>query len=713
MRRETIENTKSVRSCDTEVSKWIYSHCILRRNHLEVRDGSSGGQLLVRLNLEKIRAVSTRIQDEVKPQSPLVKNPHTNDSVRPPELCWRFIIKINPTVNYAFASDSLDVIRDWTFHLQKAMATIIGKILKLREQEEEGKSGDACRLSPPRFRQEPHSRHDLTSPARSFVGGEFDRHYNNGAVENNQSIKTGLRMANLQHERSLVANSPVGDHEDDSEGEDAFFDMSPRASHSQDGSELSSNHEQTGYGLNSSNNNLAYYPRGQFPPDQYEIERSTSPGYESNSDGELLGSGVSFEMRACKGRNQQSSARDNTSESIPSESVQPKAKKAWVPRSLQRKREEEFKAGQRDSMESTLGERKESVRVHEAESSHGICPTILEQRQRIGDMLDSSITDCGQTSALISCQGVRDKMEDAHVIREDLPCQYPGKYSLFGVFDGHGGSLVANYAAERVPKYLSQEDIRNSPEEAFCTVFSRIDEEIKALWEQESEKRKYESGTTAVCLLINHDCHRFTIASLGDSQAVLCSDGKAVEVSTKHTPASEKRRIEKAGGWVYTERQIVLDNVKHLDVGDSDVKHIAENSSREEWIWPECSRVNGELGVSRAVGDVIYKYPMVNDMEFCWPVNHKKRDPPFSADLVLGVPSCSTHRIAPEDSFVLLACDGLFDVLSEEQAIDISRRHLSSHGELSTCRRLVEIALKLGSDDNITCMLVRLPTADK
>ncbi|EFX61264.1 hypothetical protein DAPPUDRAFT_16550, partial [Daphnia pulex] len=75
------------------------------------------------------------------------------------------------------------------------------------------------------------------------------------------------------------------------------------------------------------------------------------------------------------------------------------------------------------------------------------------------------------------------------------------------------------------------------------------------------------AGTTAIVLLVTK--HRFYVANIGDSRAVLSRSDTAVPLSTDHKPdlPSERNRIEKAGGYVKE------------------------------------GRVNGSLGLSRSFGD--------------------------------------------------------------------------------------------------------------
>merc|ERR1719379_720878 len=127
-------------------------------------------------------------------------------------------------------------------------------------------------------------------------------------------------------------------------------------------------------------------------------------------------------------------------------------------------------------------------------------------------------------------------------------------------------------------------------------------------------------GCTAICVLVRKA--DILAANAGDSRAVLCRAGQAVELSFDHKPASqvEKDRIEAAGGYL------------------EDTQGGA--------------RVNGNLNLSRAIGDLEYK---------------KNADLPPEQQVICSTPDIITERITPDDEFVVLACDGIWDVKTNEE----------------------------------------------
>ncbi|CAG8976064.1 hypothetical protein HYALB_00002342 [Hymenoscyphus albidus] len=136
-------------------------------------------------------------------------------------------------------------------------------------------------------------------------------------------------------------------------------------------------------------------------------------------------------------------------------------------------------------------------------------------------------------------------------------------------------------------------------------------------------------------------------ANVGDARIVLCRNGKALRLSYDHKGSDENegKRIANAGG-------LILNN-----------------------------RVNGVLAVTRALGDAYMK------------------------DLVTGHPYTTETVIQPDaDEFIILACDGLWDVCSDQEAVDLIRE---TEDPNAAAKHLVEHALARFSTDNLSCMIVR------
>jgi serine/threonine protein phosphatase PrpC len=155
------------------------------------------------------------------------------------------------------------------------------------------------------------------------------------------------------------------------------------------------------------------------------------------------------------------------------------------------------------------------------------------------------------------------------------------------------------------------------------------------------------SGCTANTAMITPT--HIICANAGDSRCVLGTNMIATGLSEDHKPYddNERKRIEAAGGSV-------------------------------QW-----KRVDGDLAVSRALGDFQYK---------------TRPDLPATHQKVTFLPDITVHRRTPQDEVLILACDGLWDVMSNNEAIDFIRKILLT-GESSlqnVAEEMVDIALEKG-----------------
>jgi len=166
------------------------------------------------------------------------------------------------------------------------------------------------------------------------------------------------------------------------------------------------------------------------------------------------------------------------------------------------------------------------------------------------------------------------------------------------------------------------------------------------------------SGCTALAAVVGP--RHLVVASAGDSRAVLATGANgALALSEDHKPDNpeEQRRVERAGGCV------------------------------------SMRRVDGDLAVSRALGDFQYK---------------DRPDLPPEAQKVSAEPDCRTHTRLRADQVLILACDGIWDVMSNADAADLARA-LGQEGEKDLgliCEELLDQCLAKGSRDNMSVVAV-------
>mmetsp|Transcript_2037 Transcript_2037/g.7943 ORF Transcript_2037/g.7943 Transcript_2037/m.7943 type:complete len:486 (-) Transcript_2037:89-1546(-) len=250
--------------------------------------------------------------------------------------------------------------------------------------------------------------------------------------------------------------------------------------------------------------------------------------------------------------------------------------------------------------------------------------------------------------------------EDAHVHGQlRVGGAAPRDYYFFAVFDGHGGGAASKFVSGRIWNHLASRLAASEPlEQSITEAFFDADEELRTGCDHQNA-----GSTGAVALLTSGQQAAewaLTVANCGDTRVVLSARNRVVRLSTDHSPAvpSERERIERAGGWVASDRVI------------------------------------GVLAVSRAFGNFEMK-------ELCPPT------PTISQVLLRGKPRQRWAR------FLIIACDGLWDVMSDSEAVSFVKRNAeAAHASGSedplgvAARTLVEEALDRGTTDNVTVQVI-------
>lgn len=293
----------------------------------------------------------------------------------------------------------------------------------------------------------------------------------------------------------------------------------------------------------------------------------------------------------------------------------------------------------------------------------------------MGAFLDKPLTDktthagAGNdiTYGLSSMQGWRTEMEDAHTAETAIPA-LPGS-SFFAVYDGHGGKTVSTEIAHRMlPAVLETAVFREGDKSPKClgdalfAGFIDMDNDLKSSNPRLTNGSDH-SGSTAIALLLTPEHHIF--ANCGDSRAVLARNDEVAFATKDHKPTNpeETARVRHAGGFV------------------------------------EMGRVCGNLAVSRALGDFQYK-----DSPALPPEQQK----------ITAAPDISQFPRNPEDQFVVLACDGVWDVMSNQQVVKFVSDHLKAgKAPELICELLLDHCLAKNSKDNMSVIIIALPNAPK
>lgn len=268
--------------------------------------------------------------------------------------------------------------------------------------------------------------------------------------------------------------------------------------------------------------------------------------------------------------------------------------------------------------------------------------------------------------------GPRSSNEDEHISIDDL-CTHLGSLyrwsepsSFYAVFDGHGGSSAA--------AFMKNNTLRIFFEDAELPQTSDIDETfVQAL--ESSHRRSYLQadqaladelsvdsycGTTALTVLVLG--RNLLVANAGDCRAVLCRKGDAVQLSQDHRPSCqvERKRVEDLGGTV------------------------------------EYGYLNGELAVTRALGDWYMKLPV------------------GSASPLTAEPEFQLTMLTEDDEFLIIACDGIWDVMSNQEAVRLVQQELRYHNDPQKCaKELTNQALMRDTGDNVTAIVVCFSSTER
>jgi len=262
----------------------------------------------------------------------------------------------------------------------------------------------------------------------------------------------------------------------------------------------------------------------------------------------------------------------------------------------------------------------------------------------------------------------------------------------FAIFDGHAGKHAAEWCGKHFHDFLLS-TLRSSPNSPVPDIlnltFHSVDAELSSLATRENTH----SGCTAVTAFlrledasgrpageagglseevradkdgvsgggsdkgtqreakeVRWEKRTLYTANVGDARAILCRAGKAVRLTYDHkgSDAQEAKRITDAGGFVMN------------------------------------NRVNGVLAVTRSLGDSSMK------------------------EFVVGSPYTTETTLLPTDEFLIVACDGLWDVCDDQKAVDLIRAVAGPNGRdpQEASKILLDHALTNFSTDNLSVLVV-------
>ncbi|GMI74451.1 Arabidopsis Pp2c clade D 6 [Hibiscus trionum] len=245
-----------------------------------------------------------------------------------------------------------------------------------------------------------------------------------------------------------------------------------------------------------------------------------------------------------------------------------------------------------------------------------------------------------------------------------------GPYGTFvGVYDGHGGPETSRYINDHLFQHLKRftSEQQGMSVDVIRKAYQATEEGFLSLVTKQWPM-KPQIAAVGSCCLVGVICGgTLYVANLGDSRAVLGRAVKAtgevlaIQLSAEHNVCIESVRQE----------------MKSLHPDDSQIVVLKHN------VW----RVKGILQISRSIGDVYLKKAEFNRE----PLYKKFRlREPFKRPILSADPSISVHQLQPQDQFVIFASDGLWEHLSNQEAVDIVQNHQRS----GSAKRLVKTALQ-------------------
>jgi serine/threonine protein phosphatase PrpC len=343
-------------------------------------------------------------------------------------------------------------------------------------------------------------------------------------------------------------------------------------------------------------------------------------------------------------------------------------------------------------------------------------------------------------------------------------------HSLFAVFDGHGGSFAAQYAGahffrilSRQPAFIQYAHYIQSASETKETItltflqtalrdaFVDLDREILLVERGDLDIEYHESTAPSVYAnfdsiddtrneaevddepypnkrkVLLHSSHRLVVkpdedpgctalvviltpqfivcANAGDSRAVYSRSGhRAVALSYDHKPddEAEKRRIYRAGGSVHVGR-VEGDLAVSRGLGDYRFKDTDVVEAGTDCFYPSD---DSESSSASSLGESSQER-MKND-KYNTPDKKKTKTP--HDHMVTPIPDLMVYsREEEQDEFIVLACDGIWDVLTNQECVSTVAK-IFQEGESNVgllCEEVLDFCLEKGSKDNMTVIVIQ------
>jgi len=240
---------------------------------------------------------------------------------------------------------------------------------------------------------------------------------------------------------------------------------------------------------------------------------------------------------------------------------------------------------------------------------------------------------------------MKDSMEDFILIKHPFISLENNNLSLFSIFDGHGGDFVAKYLKENFATFL-EDSIKVNYSLNFRGILNTAFQSI------DKSLEKYEQaencGSTAVVVIVNNN--NIYCANVGDSKCFYLNKNNVVQLTEDHNCKNEKEKeeLKKKGILIFQ------------------------------------NRVFGSLSLTRTMGDLEFKREGMTCVPYVKKIFLDKDDV----------------------NYIVIASDGIWDVVNEEKLFEIYKGLKNGNSE-EFCNILVDYAMNNGSNDNISCIVLR------
>ncbi|KAK3035738.1 hypothetical protein RJ639_033440 [Escallonia herrerae] len=241
-----------------------------------------------------------------------------------------------------------------------------------------------------------------------------------------------------------------------------------------------------------------------------------------------------------------------------------------------------------------------------------------------------------------------------------------------GVYDGHGGPEASRFVNRRLFPYLHKfvTEQGGLSADVIKKAFSATEEEFIRLVKRSLPSRPQIASVGSCCLVGAISNGELYVANLGDSRVVL---GRKVSDGYNRNRVIADR-LSRDHNVAYAE---VRKEVEALHPDDSAIVVHCRG------VW----RIKGIIQVSRSIGDVYLKKPEFNRD----PIFQQYGNPvPLKRPVLSAVPSIISRKLRPDDLFLIFASDGLWELLSDEAAVEI----VLKNPRVGIAKRLVGAALQ-------------------